>query len=345
MKVLALALALQAWPFGGGAGESAAPEKLWSVAWRRQVVPPQLLEWRPQELGGPAIDPLSGNVVLGTRDGWLHAYDRAGRRLWEVEAGGAFGAAPLVEGDSVFAGSSGGTLYALDRTSGAVRWTYEAHEDLGTTPAAGGGVVLVMTLQDTLLAVDRRTGAWKWHHRRETREGFTIRGAAGALVAGDLAIGAYSDGTVVALDLATGAVRWERKIAPAGDFVDVDGLRVQGGRLFAAAYSGAVYALDVRTGAQKWQLKTPGPGRLAVARDLLVVVTATQVLGVSSAGGRTTWAVPLDGAAVADPVFAGRLVAVGNSDPGTGVSAAPAALGRRVYLLSNGGALLALDLV
>jgi outer membrane protein assembly factor BamB len=320
-----------------------------------------MLEWQPQELGGPAIDPLSGNVVLGSRDGWLHAYDRDGRRLWEFDAGGPFDAAPRVEGDSVYVGSSAGTLYALDRVTGQLRWKYDAREDLGTTPAVGGGLVLVMTLQDTLVAVDQQTGAWKWHHRRETREGFTIRGAAAPLVWGELAFGAYSDGTVVALDLATGSSRWERKIAPAGDFMDVDGLRMQGGRLFVAAYSGAIYALDARTGEPVWRLKATGASRLAVSGDLLVAVTATEVQGISAARGRLLWAVPLDGAAVSDPVFAGRRVAVANgkgvlwieaatgrparlSDPGTGVSAAPAALGRRVYVFSNGGDLLALDL-
>jgi outer membrane protein assembly factor BamB len=223
-----------------------------------------------------------------------------------------------------------------------------------------GGLVLVMTLQDSLIAVDASTGAWKWHHRRETHEGFTVRGAAAPLVSGGIAFGAYSDGTVAALDLLTGTVKWERKVAPAGDFMDVDGLRVQSGRLFAAAYSGAVCAVDVQTGRQEWELKTPGASRLAIGAGVVVAVTTSQVLGIGTQDGRTRWTLPLEGAPAGDPVLLGGTAAVPNGkgllfvdassgrllrtfDPGTGVSASPAWHGRRVYVLSNSGDLLALD--
>ena len=155
-------------------------------------------------------------------------------------------------------------------------------------------------------------------------------------------------------------MKWERKVAPAGDFMDMDGLRVQAGRLFAAAYSGAVYAIDAQTGRQEWELKTPGASRLEIGAGVLVAVTTTQVLGIGSRDGRTRWTLPLEGAPTGDPVLLGETVAVPNGkgllfidaaggrllrafNPGTGVSASPAWRGRRVYVLSNSGDLVALD--
>jgi outer membrane protein assembly factor BamB len=368
MRLLALLLVAQfptpltpAAPTGLSARLPPAPQRVFSVAWQRQLVVPRLLEWRPRELGGPAVDRVTGTVVVGTRDGWLHAYDPEGARLWDFETTGTFDAPPRIDGDAVYCGSSDGRLYAIELATGKLRWKYEAQEEVGTTPVVAGGVVLAMTLQDSLIAVDAKTGTWKWHHRRETREGFSIRGAAAALTAGGLALGAYSDGTVAALDLLTGAVKWERKVAPAADFMDVDGLRVQGGRLYAAAFSGAVYGLDVETGRQEWELKTPGATRLALGGGLLVAVTTTQVIGVAPQDGTVRWTLPLGGVPSGDPVVAsgiavvpntkgllwidaasGRLVRVFN--PGTGISATPAWNGRRVYVLSNGGDLFALDL-
>lgn len=338
-----------------------APVKLWTVAWQRSLVPSGLLEWRPQELGGPAVDPVSGLVIVGTRDGWLHAYDADGQRMWSFQAAGRMDAAPRIDADLVYAGSSDGRLYAIELATGRLRWQYDAQEEVGTTPVVAGGLVLVMTLQDSLVAVDAKTGLWKWHHRRETREAFTVRGAAAPLVSGALAIGAYSDGTIAVLDLLTGTVRWERKVAPLGDFMDIDGLRVQGGRLFAAAYSGAIYALDVQTGRQEWELKTTGASRLALGPGMLVAVTTTHVLGVGMRDGASRWSLPLEGVPVGDPVVLGGSAAVPNSkgllfieastgkllrvfNPGTGVSAPAAGQGRRVYVLSNAGDLLALDL-
>lgn len=367
MKALALALAALAAQAGNaaqtwnGSQLRPSPTKLWSVAWQRHLVPPTTLEWRPQEMGGPAVDPVAGLVVVGTRDGWLHAYDPDGERMWSFEAAGRFDAPPRIDGDLVYAGSADGKLYAVEVASGKLRWKYDAQEEVGTTPVVAGGLVLVMTLQDSLVAVDGKTGAWKWHHRRETREGFTIRGAASALVSGALAVGAYSDGTIAVLDLLTGTVKWERKVAPLGDFMDVDGLRVQGGRVFAAAYSGAVYALDLQTGRQEWELKTPGASRLALGSGVVVAVTTTQVLGLGTRDGATRWTLPLEGVPVGEPVVQGGMAAVPNSkgllfidaatgrllrvfNPGTGVSATPAWQGRRMYVLSNAGDLVALDL-
>jgi outer membrane protein assembly factor BamB len=357
--LLALALAAQT---GVATQLPPAQVQLWKIAWHKPLVPPIALEYKPRELGGPSVDPVSGMVVVGTRDGWVHAYDHEGHRAWDFQAGGHFDGAPRIFEDQVLAGSSDGRLYALELGTGQLRWKYDAQEEVGTAPVVAGGLVVVMTLQDSLVAVDAKTGAWKWRHRRDPKEGFTIHGAAGAVVAGGIAFGAYSDGFVAALELSTGTVKWERRVAPQGDFMDVDGLRVDGGRLYAAAYSGALFGLDLQTGRELWALKTPGPCRVAVSGGLLVAVTTSQVLGVGLQDGAIRWTLPLAGEPAGDPVAVGARAAVPNTqgllwidaasgrllrvfDPGTGVSASPAFRGRRVYVLSNAGDLFALDLV
>jgi outer membrane protein assembly factor BamB len=357
-SLLAVVLAAQA---AVGAQLPPAPVRLWRIAWTTQVVPPTPLEWRPTERGGPAVDPVTGVVVVGTRDGWLRAYDPDGRLLWTMETGAPFEAPARFDGDTVYVGSNDGRLYAVELATGKLRWKYDAQQEVGTTPIVAGDLVLVMTLQDTLVAVDARTGAWRWHHRREGREGFTVRGAAAVVVSGALALGAYSDGTIAALELATGTVRWERKVAPAGDFMDVDSLWLASGRLYAAAYSGAVYALDPETGSQVWELKTPSACRVAMGPGILLVVSATQVLGVSPFDGAVRWTLPLQGTPGGAPLVVRGLAAVPNTramlwidvqsgrlvrvlDPGTGVSAAAAVAGNRAYIISNAGHLVALDL-
>ncbi len=362
---LALALALGGTDPGVRARLPAAPVRLYRIAWERSLVGLRPLEVRPQERGGVGADPQRGIAFLGTRDGWLHAIRRDGSVAWEVEGGGSFGT-PLVDGDTVYVGSSDGRLYAIAIPTGKPRWTYDAKEDLSTRPALAAGTVVVASLRDTVFAVDAATGAWKWHHRREQKgEALTIFGAASVQLSGETAFAAYSDGYAAALDLKTGTPRWELRIAPsgpAGTHLDVDALVLDGPRLYAAAYSGAVLALDARTGQKLWSFDAPGAARLALAAGLVVAVTPTRVHGLSPTDGGAIWTTPLGGSPEGAPVVAGKWVLVPTGagglrwleaatgrllrvfEPGTGVSASPGVVDGRVYVLSNGGDLFALDL-
>jgi outer membrane protein assembly factor BamB len=340
-----------------------APRALYSVAWQRGFVTPSALEWRPMEPGGVAVDATTGIAVFGTRDGWLHALRPDGTVAWEYRAGGAFPGPPAVDGDTVYVGSSEGTLHAIALGTGKARWRYESKEELGTRPVVAGGLVYVSSLQDTLFAVDARTGEWRWHHRREAREEMSIRGAAAPVMGAGAVYAAYSDGFVAALDPQNGRTIWERLVAPPGEQMDVDGLAIEGGRLFAAAYSGAVVALEAESGKTVWTFKAPGAVRVAVAGGVVVAATLTTVHGLSPGDGTPLWSAPLRGAPWAEPVAAGKWIlvpagldggliwlegATGRTlrvfEPGTGVSGSPAVLGRRAYVLSNGGQLFALDL-
>lgn len=363
MTALTLALALAAGP-GLPRSLSPAPVALYRVAWERPFVQTEALDWRPTEHGGVAVDPTTGLAIFGTRDGWLHAVRPDGTVAWELQGEGAFGT-PAVDGDTVYVGTAGGKLHAVAIPTGKERWAYRTEEDLSTRPAVAHGSVYVASLQDTVFCLDAGTGAWKWHHRRAQKgEGFTIFGAASAVAGADAVYAAYSDGFAAALDPKTGAPLWEKQIAPQDGHLDVDAIALDGTRLYAAAYSGAVLAVEARTGDVAWKVQVPGAAQLAVAGGLVVAVTATNVLGLSITNGATAWTAPLGpaGAPAGLPATAGKWVLVpadagglrwieiasGRTlrvfDPGTGVSGTPALLGRRVYVLSNGGALFALDL-
>jgi outer membrane protein assembly factor BamB len=358
---LALALALAGADPGVRTTLPPAPVKLYRVAWERPLVEARALEAAPLELGGVGADPQRGLAFLGTRDGWLHAIRRDGSVAWELHAGGTFGP-PTVEGDTVYAGSADGRLYAVAIPTGKPRWIYDAKEDLSTRPALADGTVLVASLHDTVFAVEAASGTWRWHHRRERKDALTILGAASVQVSGGVAFAAYSDGYACALDVKTGAARWERRVAPAGTHLDVDALLVDAGRVYAAAYSGAVLALDGRTGATLWSFDAPGAARLALGKGLVIAVTTTSVHGLSPVDGGAIWTTPLGGSPTGIPAVVGKwlLVPAGTGglrwmeastgrllrvfDPGTGVSSTPGVAPGRVYILSNGGDLFALDL-
>jgi outer membrane protein assembly factor BamB len=360
MLGLVLSLALAATDAQAGR-LPAMPRSVFSVAWQRNLGAAALGENHFSERGGPVYDQPSRLILVGTHDGWLHAFRIDGSLAWEFRAEGAFSAEVLVDADIVYAGCDDGRLYAIELGSGKERWRYESHEQLATRPALADGLVYVASLQDTVFAVDARTGAWKWHHRREPREGFVIHGAAAVAVGGGLVHAGFSDGTVAGLDAATGVARWERQVAPSGTYPDIDSLALAGERLYAAAYSGAVVALEAATGKPLWQHALPEASRLALLPGALVAVSTGKVEALSPLDGRAAWTVPLHGSPAATPRLAGRWLLVSADagglrflefasgrtarvlDPGSGVSAAPGLGAGRAYVLSNAGRLLALD--
>jgi outer membrane protein assembly factor BamB len=339
-----------------------APRELYTIAWKRAFVEPTSMEWRPSETGGVAVDAGTGVAVFGTRDGWLHAVRKDRSLAWEYKANAGFAGPPAIVGGTVYVGARDGRLYALALETGKLVWSYDSNEELGTRPVVANGVVYVASLQDTVFAVDAATGAWKWHHHREGRSGFSIRGAADVVVGPGAVYGGYSDGAVVALDPATGRPLWERIVAPPGEQVDVDGLALADGRLYAAAYSGVVVALDPKTGVTLWTTRLAGAHTLTVSKGLVFVVSPDAVTALTATDGGKLWESRMDAASAGAPVVIGKWLVVPAAleglrwieiasgrtyrvlDAGDGVSGPPAAVGGRVYVLSNGGSLVALDL-
>jgi outer membrane protein assembly factor BamB len=92
-----------------------------------------------------------------------------------------------------------------------------------------------------------------------------------------------------------------------------------------------------------------------------VVLTTTDVIGFDARTGKQLWSTPHEGTVLADPVILRGLVVVPVGKGlllldrrtgkkvryftrGSGATATPAVLGKRVYLLSNAGELLAVDM-
>jgi outer membrane protein assembly factor BamB len=340
---------------------TAASDPLFGVVWRKSLVEAGLLEYRPFEPAGPVVDPVTRMVVVGTRDGHVHAFNPDGTLLWYYVGQAPYLAPPAVADDLVYVGGTDGKILALARATGEVRWKREYREVMGSQPLVDGGIVYVATLEGTVIALDAATGEWRWHFRREPIGKFTILGTGRPAVRDGVLYHGLSDGSVVALDARTGAVKWERRIGR-GDYPDVDAsVQLGRDRVFVASYGGQVAALDAATGATVWEAKVPYAYKLGMTGDLLHAVTTTAVVGLSARDGKELWSTPLEGMPFGEPVVAkglllvpatrGLLVLDARSGRklrfftrGTGATGSPAVSGDRVYVLSNAGELVAVDL-
>lgn len=348
--------------------------------WSKPLIPTAFFEFQPRETATPAVDIDSERVVVSGRDGTIVCVEGAnGVVAWKFKTHGRpFAGATILDGIA-YVPSGDGSLYAIELSTGVQKWQYNAGEELVTAPTVAGNRVYIASQAETLFAVDRESGKWVWQYRREAPSGYSVRGTATPTVGKGLVYMGFADGAVVALTADVGSSTWERQLTQTGSnqFQDVDGLilSADGSQLFAASYRDGLYSLDPTTGSVLW--KSPHAGLNGLVEGAISVFGTGDgnLTAFDQATGKETWSVDLSDYkskgslhnAGRPPAYAfGNVLAPTGSglafvsendgtvfgvwDPGRGVTAAPMPVdsphfGKRVYVMSNLGSVMALDFI
>ena len=162
---------------------------------------------------------------------------------WQFTTGGDVSATPAVDGDTVYFPDRAGHLYAVDKWTGQQRWRSSIAAASGVpgdyaraTPAIAGNKVIVGTQGPfggggRVLAFHKDTGAPLWNTTLDTHPAAVITQSA-TVFGNRVYVGTSSleesfalipgydccsfRGRMAALDLNTGAVVWEVRMAPPG---------------------------------------------------------------------------------------------------------------------------------
>jgi outer membrane protein assembly factor BamB len=220
--------------------------------------------------GGPLV--AENLVVVSTTDGGLRAFDvDTGEPVW-ARAGTAttdpwhHGSIAFADG-VIFSGFSDGSLTASRIQTGEVIWTTQlrvsANEAAGgivwaapSTPVVANGVVYVASydpkigFKGALVALDATTGAEVW--RYSSREPATA--VSPPAVADGIVYVGGQDGTLTALDGATGQVQWQ-VVLPARLN---EGPTIGGNTIYLSLADRSLIALDLHTHQLLWTVKSVG---------------------------------------------------------------------------------------
>jgi outer membrane protein assembly factor BamB/tetratricopeptide (TPR) repeat protein len=203
--------------------------------------------------------------VAGASAGFVYAVSIGeARLLWQAAVPADQRYQPVVAGDTVavVAGALTGdrSLEALDRESGAERWRAALEPGAGQPEAASD--LIFVAGRERLVAYDAATGAPRWDYAGAR---VTSRGIATAplVAAGDLLLlpAGASDGDargygLVALELASGTLRWQYQLPPAGGRIKV-APAVFGSTVVVGNSAGLLLALELATGELLWQGMLP----------------------------------------------------------------------------------------
>ncbi|QIK96618.1 PQQ-binding-like beta-propeller repeat protein [Sphingomonas sp. HDW15A] len=320
------------------------------------------------------IDTLGVVRAFDTRNGgeiWSARFGDAGKDRAVLYGGGV-----AFDNGRIYATNGLGYVAALDAGTGAPIWTVKPAGPLRGAPTVVGDALYVMSQDNQLFSLKTADGATNWSSAAALEIAGVFGSGAPAVARGTVVAG-FSSGELNAYRYENGRVVWQdalqrttmsTSVASLSD-VDADPV-IDGNQVFALGKGGRMVALELTSGQRIWEQNVGSIATPWVAGDWVFVATDEgKVLAMSRANGKIRWLTELrrwrDQAGKKGPIYysgpvlaGGRLIVAGtngtliNIDPATGVvqsqtgagdgvTAQPVVAGSTLYILTEGGRLIA----
>lgn len=292
---------------------------------------------------------------------------------------GAVGAGLAFSEGVLYATTGMAELLAIDPGTGEVRWRATTGAPTRGAPTVAGGRVFIPTVENQLVALSTEDGRRLWTYRGAVVSAVPL-GLPAPAVEGESVVVGLPSGELAALRAGDGRVIWTESLSAGpggqrGSMAEMAGVRglpiITEGRVFAAGQAGTCLLVDLRSGRRLWERDVGSNYSPAVAGDWIFVVTPdSQIVAIGRTDGRVRWVSLLDERSARDrrrtpATFGSPLVAAGQIlvpsslgelvlvDPGEGgiagrvrlpdgATLAPVAAGGTVYVVTDGGTLVAL---
>jgi outer membrane protein assembly factor BamB len=237
-------------------------------------------------LGGPALSSAASSTQwtqfrLNANNNAVMPGDL--EASWRVPTGAPFSSSPTLIDGVLYIGNNGGSLYAIDATSGRIRWTFHTRNPIMSAPIAFGNSVIVGVGNENspmgsspshpihvgsgegaLVAIDRQTGRARWRISLDGSGMPTPAVINGIIVHHDGA------GTVMGIDGNTGKTLYRRNLQSIASMVSA--LPIGTDRFVTAGVqTNTVWQLRARDGSLVWKTDFPaeasGVGDCPAATD------------------------------------------------------------------------------
>src|SRR5579883_1870987 len=152
---------VQDWLYTTGGAVSSSDGKLYAL----NAATGALL-WSATTGGAITSSPIfdSGMIFVGSADGKLYAFNKAGTQVWTFTTSGAITASPLAAAGVVYVGSTDGNLYAITESTGAAVWSapFATGGPINSSATISAGILYVGSNDGKLYAITASTGAAYW---------------------------------------------------------------------------------------------------------------------------------------------------------------------------------------
>ncbi len=275
-------------------------------------------------LSSPVIDPTTNTVFFGTL-GFLEEQDhgvpspffaldaQSGQLLWSVIIPSDDYAFPTLAFNTIFVGISnegGGSLLAIDETSGSVLWQFKANGGVWGAVGVDSKTNTIFTGSgnpgDQVFALNPATGAVKWQHTIVSPGHDDDIGAAMAVANGMVYVDS-KNGYMYALNESDGTQVWQTRIgANSIGNVSSPAVDTANGFVYVGSLNNYLYALNATTGVILWRTQTGGQVFSSPALANGVVYFASndgKFYAVDATTGARLWSYATQGPTFSSPVL------------------------------------------
>lgn len=211
------------------------------------------------QLLGLAAASANDRVVAASAGGHVVAFDaKTGKPVWSRHLDARLSGGPGVGNDLVVVGTRDGTVIALSAKDGKKLWTQYVGAPLLSNAAVGKEIVAVKTIAGDLIGLSPDSGKSLWQIS-ETPPSLSLRFGIQPLIVNGVVYGGFADGSVIAVDAATGEQQWKSQVGqpsgsnPVANLINVGGVMSwASGDLYATTYQGRLAALSSFGGEILW---------------------------------------------------------------------------------------------
>jgi outer membrane protein assembly factor BamB len=178
-------------------------------------------------------------------------------RDWKSDAGSPIRSTPLVAGNMVYFGTTGGVFFAMDKTTGAIKWKRNNGFPINSSAAFEKGKVFFSDNQQAVIALDAASGKliWTFNMGRalEYPWRFDYYYSSPTVYNGKLVIGG-DDGNLYVLNTDNGRLLWKFDAKAAIRSSPA----IYNNHVLFGDVNSHFYCLDLPTGKETWRFNTVG---------------------------------------------------------------------------------------
>ena len=246
---------------------------------------------------GPAI--AGNHLVVVSAKGEVNMLSRiSGKILWSKDLDVMLSTTPCMVDGRIFIGTINGDVYALSAKDGHILWQSQVPGSLLAAPASNGSIVVLHEHDGDVTALKASSGSRLWQYDGHAPQ-LTLQLGSSPVIIGQQVVVGFANGQLMAFNLTSGHVIWQRPIAlpsggtPVANMVDIDATPIYAnGMIYAVTYHGNAVAISI-SGKLMWQQKMSSFSNMAIAPNVLFITDETgAVFALSTQSGRILWQQP-----------------------------------------------------